>query len=190
MSIGVVSIPFIDRVSAVVDHGEPPRAGNSTAEHRPRGGQRHQLVESMFSVLGASASRAEPQAEQAVSRFAYALMHDLRRVGGDDEDAALAHHDWLDLTARLNALARAAAGGAVAGAAQSLTAGGAAALMQVPSSRLIEAFVAMRRAMSADCVEPGNGDVRSALAQFLQQLAADTARSRVNPSGALLDTKV
>lgn len=190
MSIGVYSVPFVDRVSAVVDHGEPRRAGNSTAEQRPRGGQRHQLVESMFSVLGASASRADPQAEQAVARFAHALMEDLRRVGGEDDEAALPRLDWVDLSARLLALARAAVGPDVAGVARPLTAGGAAELMQVPSSRLIEAFVAMRRALSNDRVELGGGDLRTALAEFLQQLAADTARSRVDPSGALLDMKV
>jgi hypothetical protein len=189
MSIAAISAHSFDRVAAVSDLREPPRAGTSTAEDRPRGGNRHQLVSSMFTLLGTTVQRAEAKDEQAVYRFAHALMHDLRRVWGDDDDVALDRQDWADLTARLNALARAAIGAQGDGSAAALSAGSAAELMRVPSSRLIEAFVAMRRALPAGRNEPQAGSPVAALGDFLQRLASTTAHA-IAPSGALLDMKV
>jgi hypothetical protein len=78
-------------------------------------GRRHELVAAMNLALGVESSASQDKhAEQAVFRFAHALMHDLRTLVGEEREGARAwgRSDWGDLSQRLSALATAAGGAA------------------------------------------------------------------------------
>ena len=62
-------------------------------------------------------------------------------------------------------------------------------LMQVPSSRLIEAFMALRRALGDQSDALTAGHVRSGLAAFLQQLSAQLSPNAPSalPAGTVLN---
>jgi hypothetical protein len=172
------------------------------AREEPR---RHELLDAMNRVLEAPAdgAAADDRASQSVLRFAHALMHDLRTLGGEEgaapADGARAQA-WADLPQRLSALASAAskpAADALVAVAEMpdepnpvTTATVAVHIMKVPSSRLLEAFISMHRALGQQ-VELQAGREREALAALASKLAG---AAKANPSpgrsaGTVLDVK-
>jgi hypothetical protein len=160
----------------------------SAARPAAEGERRHDLVDAMSQVLGNEAAPADTGG-QAVVRFAHALMQDLHSMAGGAASAArMAPHEvarvwgqreWSDLPQRIDALATAAAAPAAATLPQRevppqpnplTTTTAAVHLMQVPSSRLLEAFAALRQAIGnqAPAPEPAS---RGELANFLERLA-------------------
>ncbi len=231
MSIAAISSTFVAAVRARVSL--PPLdavdAPPAVAPVHLEGGRRHELVDAMKQVLGIEGEQDQSD-DQAVFRFAHALMHDLRKIDGGDEHEghgrghAWGRHSWSDLPERIQALAAAAAAPAptapaappappvqaqppvdrapTAAAESQLvqpemppqphpitTTSAAVHLMQVPSSRLLEAFAALRRALgdSAEAVTPES--TRADLAGFLErlstQLRADAPASV--PTGSVLN---
>lgn len=205
-----VSLPPVDAVDA------PPPAAPVQRE----GGRRHELVDAMKQVLGIDAEQDRSD-DQAVFRFAHALMHDLRKLDGGDEHEghgrghAWGRRSWSDLPERLQALATAAATPAPAAAPAAppvrarppvdpaptapadsqmlqsevppqphpITATSAAVhLMQVPSSRLLEAFAALSRALGDSAEASTPETTRADLAVFLERLS--TQLSAASPAGA------
>lgn len=145
-----------------------------------------------------------PGGGEAIARFAHALMDDLRTLG---EGAA--HPAWGDLGNQLGALAVQAASGSGGHGADAAVAevppqpnpitptSAAVHLMQVPSSRLLEAYAALRQALPDQAVPVGSaageaGGDRAQLAAFLDRLSqslqpqADAASAGV---GNLLDLR-
>jgi hypothetical protein len=210
MSIAAVTSSFIAATRelspvvpvAVVD--AVPAAG------APRGdGRRHELVDSMSRVLGLSEPQTESQA-QATFRFAHALMHDLRTLAaaddrkGSGQALVWGRSEWRDLPQRIGALAAAASAAAPMASTpveakppelppqpNPLTATSAAVhLMQVPSSRLLEAYAALRQVLSTQPAEvvASAATTRSDLASFLgrlsDQLAPDAPAEL--PAGSVL----
>ena len=160
----------------------------SAARAATEGARRHDLVDAMSEVLGNEAETGHAGG-QAVVRFAHALMQDLRSMaGGTQADARIAPHEvarvwgrreWSDLPQRIDALATAAAAPAAATLPQRevppqhkplTTTTAAVHLMQVPSSRLLEAFAALRQAIGDQAAEPAPAS-RGELANFLERLA-------------------
>ena len=218
MSIAALSTTFASHVRRpaseappAVDAATPVRAAPRTAsEHGPR----HELVAAMNLALGVEPSAAQDKhAEQAVFRFAHALMHDLRTMVGDEREGARAwgRSDWGDLSQRLSALATAAGGAAadppapeVPDQPDPLTATTAAVhIMSVPSSHLLAAFVAMQRALGLEAeAQDGDADAldeavqgaddaaaRAALAELARRLASSLTPSSgpTLPAGAVVD---
>jgi hypothetical protein len=240
MSIAAISSSFVAAVRertavASVDAVAAPRAA---AQGHREAGRRHELVDAMSQVLGLEGEQ-EHSDEQAVFRFAHALMHDLRsmELGGAAEGEPKAHgrghawgrREWNDLPQRIDALATAAAANTAtppvdaaaeapaaaepADAALStlpvapepepapeplpempppnpLTATSAALhLMQVPSSRLLEAYAALREALgaqpSAAPAESGGDDLATFLAHLSDELAPDAPAAL--PAGSVLN---
>lgn len=250
MSIASISSSFVTAVRERAAPDSPTPAG-PVAEVQGgahKGGRRHELVDAMQQVLGVDGvdSKAE---QQAVFRFAHALMHDLRNIDASADGPtpaagrAWGRRSYNDLPQRLEALATASAAPAPASAAtppaaelpalpvpltptpptaisaastsvpaadlllqpDPLTATSAALhLMQVPTSRLLEAYAALRQALgdgdaapSAPSTTPTETPTetpdasRVALAEFLTRLSttltADAPASL--PTGSLLNVR-
>ena len=224
MSIAAISSSFVAAVrgSAPLLPVEP--LARLRAEHRGGhdGGRRSELIDAMSQALGVEGAQTKP-AEQAVFRFAQALMHDLRSIdGGGARDQGNGHgrghawgrRDWSDLPQRVDALAtavRAAGGEPVAAAPANVplpaaiptdalrspiatdasppdpqpalppqptpitTTSAAVHLMQVPSSRLLEAYAALREALGAQSAAPAGDAAPDDLAAFLERLSNQLA---------------
>jgi hypothetical protein len=165
--------------------------------------RKHELFEAMTQVLKAASDGqvADDEGTQSVLRFAHALMHDLRTLGGDGAGEAAdgaGVSAWGDLPERLSTLATAAA----APVAQTTvavaempdepnpvtTATAAVHIMKVPSSRLLEAFVAMHRALG-QLGELQAGREREALADLARRLAGSVHGGGAQGAGAVVDVK-
>lgn len=132
MSIASISSAFVGLVgqssSAPAAATPAPAAVDGAAatdRHAPRRGQRHELVDAMASALGLDDGERSRSTDQAVFRFAHALMHDLRAVAGPADDGpgrglAWGRQGWSDLGQRLSTLSTAVAAGS-AGSAGSAT---------------------------------------------------------------------
>jgi hypothetical protein len=214
MSIAAISSYFATAVRrsaapAAVEAADPVSAPARVGREQGREqGRRHELVAAMNQVLGLPPSDGEPdkKAEQAVFRFAHALMHDLRTMVGEDSDGprAWGRRDWADLSQRLQALATAAmpaAAAAVAAETQAptaevpdqpnpvTTATAAVHIMKVPSSHLLEAFAAMQRALGELDQGADPTDERSVLAALANRLAAAVAPTAASalPAGSVVN---
>lgn len=225
MSIAAISLSFIAAVRAgapvaPVEPVTPPRAQQRSEQ---AGGRRHELVDAMSQALGVEGEQSK-SAEQAVFRFAQALMHDLRSVdaGGQFDPGnsrghghAWGRREWSDLPQRVDALAtavRAAAGEPVAAAPPGATSpqdtpveaplaelppqpnpltqtSAAVHLMQVPSSRLLEAYTALRQVLSEQSPAPaanaGGDDLSAFLERLSNQLSPDAPVAL--PSGSVVN---
>jgi len=177
MSIAAISKSFIAAVSGTrsVENRDPARGAqrhHEAREPREAQGRRHELIDAMNRALGVPADATKAQT-QAVFKFAKALMHDLREIEGgaaDSDDGkhrgrgrALGRREWNDLPQRLAALAAAASREPAASEAAdselppaadvtempnpATPASIAVHMAKVPSSHLLEAFVAMQRAL-------------------------------------------
>lgn len=212
MSITAISSSVVSAVrefAQVAVHPSPATLG-SARESRD-GGRRHDLVSAMNDVLGAT-DRQDPAGQQAVFRVAHAVMHDLRSIeaasarnsqGADTgvdhaPSRAWARQEWNDLPQRLDALATAVT--ASASAAQSevevppqpnpvTTNSAALHLMQVPSSRLLEAYVALRKAVGEQASASAAGAPRDELAAFITRLSNELVAGApaAIPSGSVLN---
>jgi len=116
MSIAAITSSFVSAVRASVSAPpvEPVQAATAVQRGDHEGGRRHDLVDAMYQVLGIDGEQSKEQ-EQAVFRFAHALMHDLRSVDAGAEAGpgrghghAWGRRDWSDLPQRIDALATAA----------------------------------------------------------------------------------
>jgi hypothetical protein len=186
--ISAVAAP--ERVAAV-----PASSAGSAATHEQHGSaarraQRHGLVDALTSALAVERGR-DGRTDQAIARFAHALVHDLSRIGGDDRQA-FGPREWGTLGPRIGALAGAALAQAAADREiprepSPLTVVTAALhVMRVPSSRLVEAFRVLHETVpSVAEVVNGASDTRVQLATFLQRIAPTTPDA--GASGALLD---
>lgn len=177
----------------------------------PRAGRelppRHELLDAMNQVLhrAAAGQVGDDEGTQSVLRFAHALLHDLRTLAGEAGDDTAAADGarptgWGDLPQRLSTLATAAA----RPAADTLlavaempdepnpvtTATAAVHIMKVPSSRLLEAFVAMQRALGQQAESaPSDAEARHALAELARRLAGSVDAGTRTDSGAVVDLK-
>ncbi len=195
----VASVPAVgvrrSATSATVDAPDPVRALPRVTRELP---VRSDLLDAMNEALQpvAQGGKASDTASQPVLRFAHALMGDLRALPGGDSGRSTV---WGDLAQRLSALATAAAQPADAVPAAPeipdqpnplTTTTAAVHIMKVPSSRLLEAFVAMHRALGQQ-TDLQAGHERKALADLARQLAgavAPVGASAVK-AGAVLDVK-
>lgn len=201
MSIAAISSSFVAAVreSAAVLPVEATAAPRPMGHSLREGGRRHELVDAMQQVLGIEGEPDKVEA-QAVLRFAHALTQDLRSIDGGaaregpGRGHAWGRRSWSDLPQRIDTLATAAT------AQPDLppqpnpvtTTSAAVHLMQVPTSRLLEAFAALRvalgKASSADDAPPAT-DRRSELAVFLQRLADSLGKgaSASVPAGSVVN---
>jgi len=238
MSIAAITSSFVSAVRASVSAPPVEPVQAATAVHRGdhEGGRRHDLVDAMNQVLGIDGEQSKEQ-EQAVFRFAHALMHDLRSIDagsapGPGRGHAWGRRDWSDLPQRIDALATAAAAPgsattvapaapvqvppapvntetapaasadmppAVAVEAPQIelpsqpnpvtTTSAALHLMQVPTSRLLEAFAALRRALGEQAelvpAQTTRADLATTLGRLSDELAADSPAAL--PSGSVLN---
>jgi hypothetical protein len=204
MSIAAISSAFVPLMRAG-SSVEPVEAVASVPRTAPvashAGGRRRELIDATAHALGVTPS-LDNHAEQAVFRFAHALMHDLRAVAGDRSDSgsatdAGATSAWSDLPQRLSALATAASQPPAAAAElpdtpSPLTPATAALhIMKVPSSRLLEAFVSLQRAIGQQAEDVTPAQTRAALAEMAQRLAAVASPSSgsVIEAGAVVDLR-
>jgi hypothetical protein len=193
MSIAAISQSFV----AAVRGTSPVKAReHAHGTHRPAAatrepqGRRHELVDGMNQALGVGSDATKVQM-QAVFRFARTLMHDLRELDGSDDRRGQGRREWSDLPQRLVALAAAASREpATAQHTDSdlpdmdqpaeptvvpelprpaTPASIAVHMAQVPSSHLLEAFVAMQRALGREQDDLG---ARSGLAALATQIAS------------------
>ncbi len=188
--------------SPPVEAAEPAQAV-ARAAHAPV--RQHQLVDAMNRVFQAASAGqvADDEGSQSVLRFAHALMQDLRTLAGEPQGGAAEGapvSTWGDLPQRLSALATAAsrpAAQTTAAVAEMpaqpnpvTTATAAVHIMKVPSSRLLEAFVAMSRALGQQG-ELQAGREREALAELARKLAGSVKASPGTGRGAgtVLDVK-
>jgi hypothetical protein len=198
MSIAAVSSALVSRIGALppVASATPTAAADGASSQRNQG-RRHELVSAMTDAL--DVEPGDHHAEQAVFKFAHALLHDLREVGG--ATGATGRRDWSDIGPRLDSLAASAAAAATPSTValsdapvepSPLTATTAALhVMKVPSSRLIEAFQTLRQAVPAlSDVAHGDGtDASAQLAAFLQRLAGVAPQGDdASVAGAVLHT--
>jgi hypothetical protein len=180
---------------------QPVHAVAPVAADAPR---RHELFEAMNRVFTAASDGPVPDdaGSQSVLRFAHALMQDLRTLAGEDESAPADDTRasiWGDLPQRLSALATAASRPAARAAAAEVempdepnpvtTATAAVHIMKVPSSRLLEAFVAMSRALGQGELQAGRE--REALAEVVRKLAGSVKLSPATgrSAGTVLDVR-
>ncbi len=181
--------------SATVEAPEPVRATPRVTRELP---VRNDLLDAMNEALrpDAQGGMGTDAASQPVLRFAHALIGDLRALPGGDSGRAPA---WGDLSQRLSALATAASQPVEAAPAtpdipdqpNPLTSTTAAVhIMKVPTSRLLEAFVSMHRALGQQS-DLQAGDERKALADLAKQLAGAVAPvgATAVKAGAVLDVK-
>lgn len=233
MSIAAISSSFVSAVRAIASGApvQPVSGTPAVTRHSEGGGRRHELVDAMNQVLGLDGEASKAQ-DQAVFRFAHALMQDLRSIDGaaapgPGRGHAWGRREWSDLPQRINALATAAgapaatppapaeqpaaavvatAAPATAPVAPALAAEPAGAdlppqpnpitttsaavhLMQVPTSRLLEAFAALRRALG-DQAEPSTpSSPRADLAALLDRLADELGSGAAAelPAGSVLN---
>ena len=193
MSIAAISNSFVaavrDRAPVAPLEATNAARGATGAQHQ--GGRRHDLVGAMNQMLGIEAEQSRSEA-QAVFRFAHSLMHDLRSIdGGAERDGhgrghAWGRQVWSDLPQRIDALATAAAAPASASPevpAETVTP------LQVPSSRLLEAYAALRQALGEQSATPTAQTDRAELAAFLERLSDELApgASAALPSGSVLN---
>jgi len=181
---------------------EPVSAVPRVAAGAPR---RHELFDAMNRVFKAASDGqvADDEGSQSVLRFAHALMQDLRTLAGEAEGGAAEGAPvsaWGDLPQRLSTLASAASRPAGPAAAAEVeipdepnpvtTATAAVHIMKVPSSRLLEAFVAMSRALGQQG-ELQAGREREALAEVARKLAGSVKASPSvgRSAGTVLDVK-
>lgn len=213
MSIAAISQSFVSAIrrgaaSTSVEATEPVRAVPRVT--RETQGRRHELVDAMNEVLGVEPGTQDETQAQSVFRFAHALMHDLHALDGQGQAEVEEAHsragwapgrrDWGDLSQRLSTLATAASQ-APAGTSKPppmpempaqphpvTTTSAAVHIMLVPSARLLEAFVAMQRALGQ---LDASAQPRPALAAFANKLAAAmTPATAAQPAaGALLDER-
>jgi hypothetical protein len=193
-----------------VDAAAPVRAAPRIASEH---GRRHELVAAMNLALGVESSASQDKhAEQAVFRFAHALMHDLRTLVGEEREGARAwgRSDWGDLSQRLSALATAAGGAAAErrarGARPTEPADGhhgrgahhvgaelapAGGLRRDAAGPRPRGRSAGRRADALDGAAQGPGDAaaRAALAELARRLASGLTPSSgaTLPAGAVVD---
>ncbi|HET9821157.1 MAG TPA: hypothetical protein VFQ16_04970 [Burkholderiaceae bacterium] len=190
MSIAAISRTFSSTVRTEPASVEAVDAIGATARAARQHGRRHDLVDAMSRVLEIGAEPDKAQS-QAVFRFAQALMHDLRSLDGTDDAAtpgrALGRREWGDLGQRLQALASAARNEATETPDPVTPATVAVHLMKVPSSHLVEAFVAVQQALGR--VQPADAtQAREGLATLACDLAgamAPDAGSEL-PAGSVL----
>jgi hypothetical protein len=203
MSIAAISSAFVPlmRAGSSVEPVEAVAAVPHTAPVASHaGGRRRELIDATAHALGVTPS-LDNHAEQAVFRFAHALMHDLRAVVGDRSDSGsspdVGAGAWSDLPQRLSALATAASQPPAAAAElpdtpSPLTPATAALhIMKVPSSRLLEAFVSLQRAIGQQAEDVTPAQTRAALAEMAQRLAAVASPSSgsVIEAGAVVDLR-
>lgn len=201
MSIAAISSQFASSVRrmaapAATEAAEPVRAAPRVAREH---GRRHELVAAMNQAMGLD-GKQDKATEQAVFRFAHALMHDLRTLAGEESDGprAWGRRNWGDLSQRLGALATAAAQPAVAAPSPEALAQpnpltpttAAVHIMKVPSSHLLEAFVSLQRALGQQSEANAPSDARTALADLARRLASAVApaTAATAPAGAVVDT--
>lgn len=202
ISSSYASVVLRSAAASSADAAEPVRAVARVATETPR---RHELFDAMNRVLQAASDGqvADDEGSQSVLRFAHALMHDLRTLAGEEgaapADGARAQA-WGDLPQRLSTLATAASRPAGPAAAAEVeipdepnpvtTATAAVHIMKVPSSRLLEAFVAMSRALGQQG-ELQAGREREALAEVARKLAGSVKASPSvgRSAGTVLDVK-
>lgn len=240
MSIAAISSSFVTAVRASANGAPVPPVVGAPAISPPveSGGRRHELVDAMNQVLGLQGEPSKAQ-DQAVFRFAHALMQDLRSLdGGAGAGAApgrghaWGRREWSDLPQRIDTLATAAG---VAASAAVLTApptqpaaptassaaptapvsvlvapaleaepvavelpmqpnpvtttSAAVHLMQVPTSRLLEAFAALHLVLN-DQAEPATPSAnRADLASLLNRLgeALGAGAAAELPAGSVLN---
>lgn len=177
MSIAAVSSSLVARIAAAAPV-DPVRDSVQAAPQLPApragGGRRHELVDAVIDALDIDPTARDRRTGQAVFRFAHALLHDLRRVGGDERLPG--RRDWSAVGPRLDALATAAAAppaDALAEPKPLTTTTAALHVMKVPSSRLIEAFQTLRETVPSLAEVSGGEatDARAQLAALLQRLA-------------------
>ena len=240
MSIAAISSSFVAAVRGGAPLAPTEAVKPLRAQHQSEqaGGRRHQLVDAMSQALGIEGTQSKSD-EQAVFRFAQALMHDLRSIdagggaspgNGQGRGHAWGRRDWSDLPQRVDALAtavRAAGGGPVAAAPANAplppaiptdappspiatgapqpelppppelppqptpitTTSAAVHLMQVPSSRLLEAYAALREALGAQSAAPAADAAPEDLAAFLERLSNQLAPDApaTLPSGSVVN---
>lgn len=205
MSIAAISQSFVAAVRGappVEAHDRGRGAGRHAGADAPQG-RRHELVDAMTQALGVAIEPTKAQA-QAVFRFANVLMHDLRELDGSDERRGHGRRAWSDLPQRLVALAAAASREPVTTAAdagppatgetpavpdlpQPATPISLAVHMaQVPSSHLLEAFVAMQRALGREQDDLGARSGLGALATQLASALQPDAQSEL-PAGSVVN---
>ena len=157
--------------------------------------RRHDLVDALSQVLHIDAVR-EGAPAPAVLRFAHALRHDLRIIEGGGERDGQGRREWNDLPQRIDALATAVAANDSAAAPEvppqpmPLTATTAAVhLMRVPSSHLLEAFSALRKALGEQSSASAGATPRSELAAFLDRLSKELVADSTCalPAGSVLN---
>jgi hypothetical protein len=208
MSIAAISSSF---TAAVRERAVPIAVDAIAAPRAPapagrEGGRRHELVDGMKQVLGVEGELESGDA-QAVFRFAHALMQDLRSIDsgaaheGHGRGHAWGRRGWNDLPQRIDTLATATAASAAPIDAQTppaelplqpnpvTTTSAALHLMQVPTSRLLEAFAALHRALGDSVKTTSAETARSDLAAFLGRLSNALAPDAPSsaPAGRWLD---
>jgi hypothetical protein len=208
MSISTIA-PVVSTPNLRDTRGDDPVATQASwrsADKAERAGSpRHQLVQAIEQALGDDQVQSKA-VSPALLHFAHALMRDLRTMTGDASSPAdgTARRDWNDLPQRLQALATAVGAPAAADIPAEpnpvTTTTAAVHLQLVPSSHLIEAFVALQRALgdqereaarlnSADNKVPTTADLRAGLAGLIGKIAAGLAPdSRATlPSGSVVN---
>jgi hypothetical protein len=198
MSIAAISSHFASSVcrtaasAAVASVRQAPRVAR---EHGPR----HELVAAMNQALGLDGEQ-DKTTEQAVFRFAHALMHDVRTLVGEESDGprAWGRRNWGDLAQRLGALATAASQPGIEAPSPEALAQpnpltpttAAVHIMKVPSSHLLEAFVSLQRALGQQSEDNAPSDTRTALADLARRLATAVApaAAATAPAGTVVDT--
>lgn len=202
MSIAAISSQFASSVrrvaaTAATEAAEPERAAPGIAREH---GRRHELATAMDQALGLD-GEPDRATEQAVFRFAHALMRDLRTLAGEASDGprAWGRRDWGDLSQRLAALATAASQPGVPAPSPEVLAQpspltpttAAVHIMKVPSSHLLEAFVSLQRALGQQIEDNAPSDARTALADLARRLATAMApaAAAVAPTGTVVDTR-
>jgi hypothetical protein len=103
MSIAAISSSFVSAVRASTAGApvQPVSGTPSVSRSLEGGGRRHDLVDAMNHVLGLDGEQSKSQ-DQAVFRFAHALMQDLRSLDGAGAPGpgrgyAWGRRDWSDL---------------------------------------------------------------------------------------------
>jgi hypothetical protein len=194
----------VHRSATAASSAEPALPVHAVAPVAAATPRRHELFEAMNRVFNAASDGQVPDdaGSQSVLRFAHALMQDLRTLAGEDEGAAgegARASAWGDLPQRLSALATAASRPAARAAAAEVeipdepnpvtTATAAVHIMKVPSSRLLEAFVAMSRALGQGELQAGRE--REALAEVVRRLAGSVKASpgAGRAAGSVVDVK-
>jgi hypothetical protein len=204
MSIAAVSNPSAanasQRAAASVVAAPQPVRGVAFGAREP--GRRHELVDALREALGVKpeGDAKDKSGSQAIVRFTHALMNDLRTLAGEDHDGVRTaeRRSWGDLSQRLSALGTAAAQPAAPVAEVPdqpnpvTTATMAVHIMKVPSSRLLEAFVAMHRALGQQSDSLSAADARRALAELANKMAASMAPTGASAvaAGAVLDLRI